>query len=89
MQNLKFGVKFFDVFGKNPLFIYLFSELFYISLRQVKTSSGLDLFEWVSENIFQYVFPGAFGALITALAFVLLCWVLGWWLDKNRIYIKI
>ncbi|AXP81508.1 hypothetical protein CJ739_2435 [Mariniflexile rhizosphaerae] len=89
IQNLKFGVKFFDVFGKNPLFIYLFSELFYVSLRQIKTSSGLDLFEWVSENIFQNVFPGAFGALITALVFMLLCWGLGWWLDKYRIYIKI
>jgi predicted acyltransferase len=89
IQKVKFGVKFFDVFGKNPLFIYLFSELFYVTLRQVKTSSGLDLFEWVSENIFQNVFPGAFGALITALVFMLLCWVLGWWLDKHRIYIKI
>lgn len=89
IQNVKFGVKFFDVFGKNPLFIYLFSELFYVSLRQIKTSSGLDLFEWVSETVFQNVFPGAFGALITALVFMLLCWGLGWWLDKNRIYIKI
>ena len=89
IQNVKFGVKFFDVFGKNPLFIYLFSELFYVTLRQVKTSSGLDLFEWVSETVFQNVFPGAFGALVTAIVFMLWCWGLGWWLDKHRIYIKI
>ncbi len=89
LRKVKFGVFFFDVFGKNPLFIYLFSELFYIVLRQIKTNSGLDLFEWVSENIFQNIFPGPFGALVTALAFMLLCWSLGWWLNKRRIYIKI
>ena len=88
-KKITFGVHFLDVFGKNPLFIYLFSELFYIVLRQIKTSSGMDLFEWVSETIFQNIFPGSFGSLITALVFMLLCWSLGWWLDKNRIYIKI
>ncbi len=89
IQKVKFGIKFFDVFGKNPLFIYLFSELFYVVLRQIKTNSGMDIFEWVSERIFQNVFPGPFGSLVTALAFMLLCWSLGWWLNKKRIYIKI
>jgi predicted acyltransferase len=88
-QKVTFGVRFFDVFGKNPLFIYLFSELFYIVLRLIPTDSELDLFEWISENIFQMVFPGAFGSLVTALVFMLLCWSLGWWLDRKRIYIKI
>lgn len=88
-QKVTFGVSFFDVFGKNPLFIYLFSELFYIVLRLIPTDSELDLFEWISENIFQMVFPGAFGSLVTALVFMLLCWSLGWWLDRKRIYIKI
>ncbi|WP_320019602.1 DUF5009 domain-containing protein [Labilibaculum manganireducens] len=89
MKKVKFGVHFFDVFGKNPLFIYVFSEVFYIILRQIRTTSGLDLFEWVSERIFQMVFPGPFGAFITALAFMFLCWYLGWWLNRKRIYIKI
>ncbi|MUP36779.1 acyltransferase family protein [Labilibaculum euxinus] len=89
MKKVKFGVHFFDVFGKNPLFIYVFSEVFYIILRQIRTTSGLDLFEWVSERIFQMVFPGSFGAFITALAFMFLCWYLGWWLNRKRIYIKI
>jgi predicted acyltransferase len=89
MRKITFGVRFFDIVGKNPLFIYLFSELFYVVLRMVPTGSGLDAFEWVSERMFQAVFPGPFGALATALAFTLLCWGLGWWLDKRRIYVKI
>ncbi|MFV8325846.1 acyltransferase family protein [Flavobacterium sp. ZS1P14] len=89
IQKVKFGIGFFDVFGKNPLFIYLFSELFYMVLRLIPTNSGLDLFEWVSKRVFQNIFPGAFGSLVTALVFMLLCWSLGWWLNKKRIYIKI
>lgn len=89
IKKITFGVHFFTVFGKNPLFIYLFSEVFYIILRLIPTSSGLDSFEWVSEHIFQNIFPGAFGALATAIAFMLLCWSLGWWLDKKRMYVKI
>ncbi len=89
IRKIKAGIKFFDIFGKNPLFIYLFSELFYVILRMIPTGSGLDIFEWVSERVFQRVLPGSPGALATALTFVLLCWSLGWWLDKKRIYIKI
>jgi len=86
---VKFGVYFNDVFGKNPLFIYLFSEIFFITLRHIPTNSGLDAYEWVSEKVFQNIFPGAFGSLMTAVVFMLLCWSLGWWLNKKRIYIKI
>ena len=89
IKNLKYGLKFFDVFGKNPLFIYLFSELFYMTLRLIPTRSGLDAFEWISERIFQELFPGSLGVLVTAIVFMLLCWSLGLWLHKKRIYIKI
>lgn len=89
MKKVKVGVEFFDIFGKNPLFIYLFSELFYIVLRLIPVGSGLDVFSWVSEKVFRTVFPGPFGSLVTALAFMMLCWALGWWLNKKRIYIKI
>ncbi len=89
LRKVTFGVRFFDVFGKNPLFIYLFSELLYITLRNIPTPSGLDAFEWVSERVFQLLFPGTFGAFMTAIVFMLLCWSLGWWLNKERIYIKI
>ncbi|MGY5353365.1 acyltransferase family protein [Wenyingzhuangia sp. IMCC45467] len=89
LKNTRKGTEFFNVFGKNPMFIYLFSELFYITLRMIPTSSGLDVFKWVSENIFQRIFPGSFGSFVTAIVFMLVCWSIGWCLDKKRIYIKI
>ena len=89
LKNTRKGTEFFNVFGKNPMFIYLFSELFYITLRMIPTSSGLDVFEWVSERVFQQIFPGSFGAFVTAIVFMMVCWSIGWYLDKKRIYIKI
>ncbi len=89
LKQVKTGVRFFDIFGKNPLFIYLFSELFYVVLRLIPVGSGKDVFQWISEQIFQVIFPGALGALATAIAFMLFCWLLGWLLDKKKMYIKI
>lgn len=89
LKQQYFGVEFCTVFGKNPMFIYLFSELFYVSLRLIHVNPEMDAFEWFSESIVQRIFPGSFGALVTAIVFMLICWSLGWWLNKKRIYIKI
>ncbi|WP_291857809.1 DUF5009 domain-containing protein [Marinilabilia sp.] len=82
-------VSFFDVFGKNPLLIYLFSELFFVTLCLISVGNDLNAFEWVSESIFQNIAPGAFGSLLTAIAYMLICWLLGYVLHKKHIYIKI
>lgn len=89
LKKYTFGTEFFNIVGKNPLFIYLFSELLYITLRFIKTPSGSDVFEWISERVFQNLFPGSFGSFVTAIVFMLACWAVGWWLNKKRIYIKI
>jgi predicted acyltransferase len=80
---------FFSCFGKNPLFIYLASELLHITLSNIKLSSGESIFEWISINIFQSVFPGAFGSLMTAIVFMLVCWLLAWLLHKRKITIRL
>lgn len=89
LKNIRFGSDFFNTFGKNPLVIYLFSELFYITLRLIPVNENQDAFGWVSEEIFQKIFPGSFGVLITAIVFMLVCWALGYWMDKKKIYVKI
>lgn len=79
---------FFEVFGKNPLFIYLLSEILVTVLRMIKTPSGSNLFHWAYLHIFSY--SGAYtGSLLQALAYMLLCWLVGYWLNKRRIYIKV
>ncbi len=88
-KKWKVGVEFFNIVGKNPLFIYLFSELLLITLDFIRLPGGQSVFEWISISLFQQIFPGAFGAFVTAIWFMMVCWLVGWWLDKRKIYIKI
>lgn len=89
LKQKTFGIEFNTIFGKNPLFIYLFSELFFTLLRMIPVNNEQDVFEWFSEAIIQNIFPGSFGSFVTAILFMLVCWSVGWWLNKKRIYIKI
>jgi predicted acyltransferase len=80
---------FFSVFGKNPLFIYLLSELLVVVLFTVQVSPNESLFEWINRSGFQVWFPGAVGSLLFALTYMLVCWSVGKWLDSRKIYIRV
>ncbi len=78
---------FFEVFGRNPLFIYLLSELGAILLWFFKTG-GKDTYVWVYEKVFSHA-GSYFGSLLFALCYMLLCWAAGWWLDRKKIYVRV
>ncbi|MGZ5948157.1 MAG: acyltransferase family protein [Caulobacteraceae bacterium] len=78
----------FEVFGRNPLVIYLFSELFVVTLRQFEVAPGVDPYAWVGAQ-FQALAPGALGALLCAIAYTGLCWLLGYALDRRGIVVKL
>ncbi|WP_160713319.1 acyltransferase family protein [Chitinophaga solisilvae] len=82
------GTGFFTVFGKNPLFLYLLSEVLVI-LMYVIHINGSSLYKWINDVIFQPVSPGKFGSLLFSLAYMLLCWSIGFILDKKRIYVRV
>jgi predicted acyltransferase len=80
--NITRWTYFFEVFGKNALFIYLLSEVVAIMLR------ATHLYGWIFDHIFK--FPGLYaGSLLFAIWFMLMCWLAGWLLDKQKIYIKV
>lgn len=83
----KNGVYFFQVFGRNPLFIYLLSELVVIILWMVHIGE-LSLFEWIYQNIFALAGP-YIGSLLFAVTFMLFCWSIGYILDKKKIYVRV
>jgi predicted acyltransferase len=80
---------FFSVFGKNPLFIYLLSELLVVVLFTIHVSPQENAFEWINRVVFQYAFPGPFGSLLFALTYMMVCWSVGKWLDSRKIYIRV
>ena len=79
---------FFEVLGKNPLFIYLLSELLVITLFVTKIK-GDSAYNWIAENIFISSLGGYLGSLGFALSIMLTCWIVGYFLNRNKIYIKI
>ncbi|MEX6690731.1 heparan-alpha-glucosaminide N-acetyltransferase domain-containing protein [Danxiaibacter flavus] len=81
------GTYFFQVFGKNPLFIYLLSEIGVIILWMIPVN-GVPLFQWLYKNIFEYA--GAyFGSFLFAVSWMLFCWLVGLILDKRKIYVRV
>jgi predicted acyltransferase len=88
MRSWKPGVFFFSIFGRNPLFIYIFSNL--IGIFLVMRVAGNALFiDWINTLFFQKIAPGPLGDLLFSVCFTLLCWSLGWLLDRRKIYIRL
>ncbi|MEO8961919.1 MAG: DUF5009 domain-containing protein [Ginsengibacter sp.] len=80
---------FFQIFGRNPLFIYILSELLVVVLFMVHVGNRESLFNYINRTVFQVVAPGAFGSFLFAIFFMLICWSIGWWLNKRKIYVKV
>ena len=80
---------FFEVFGKNPLFIYILSEILVVILSMIRIQPGMNAMGWINRYFFQVIAPGAFGSLLFALIYMLVCWSVGYVLAKRRIYIRV
>lgn len=78
---------FFQVFGKNPLFIYLLSEILAIVLYLIPFGAGT-LRDWIFNTLFLPM-GNYFGSFIYALVFMLVCWFVGWVMDRRRIYVRV
>ncbi|HEY4155368.1 MAG TPA: DUF5009 domain-containing protein [Puia sp.] len=80
--------KFFTVFGKNPLFIYLLSELGATLLYIIQPQPDTDLVSWLYTNIYRHA-GLYFGSLLFAVSWMLFCWLIGFYLDKKKIYVRV
>ena len=79
---------FFMIFGRNPLFIYILSELFVVILFMIPVGNE-SLFGFVNSHFFQLIAPGPFGSFLFAICYMLFCWSVGWWLNKRKIYVRV
>lgn len=75
--------KFFDVFGKNALFIFMISGILPRLYGLLRVSG------WMYTHIFSPVFGPMNGSLLDAISTVLTFWVLAYLLDRNKVYIKV
>ena len=79
---------FFEVFGRNPLFIYLLSEVGAIVLYIFHVEPHVPVYSWLYTNIFSHA-GMYFGSLLFAVTFMLICWLVGLFLDRRRIYVRV
>ena len=75
----------------NPftLIIYLLSELLVTVLFMIPMGNGYSLFGWINKVLFQVIAPGPVGSFLFAITYMLLCWCVGWWMNKRKIYIRV
>lgn len=92
--------KFFDVFGKNPLFIFILSAFIprftgLIRIPDGLRPNGTTLYNsplgWFYQHICKPVFPDNLkaGSLLYALIWITVMWLIVYWMDKKKIYIKV
>jgi predicted acyltransferase len=79
---------FFEVFGKNTLFIYLLSELAVVVLTRLRVGSQ-DAYGWLYSTLFQPLAPARSASLLFALSFMLACWLVAWLMDRRQWYVKV
>lgn len=93
--------RFFDVFGKNPLFIFILSGFLPRALGLIRIPTNeidragkpvfLSPFGWFYEHICKPIFSGNLnnGSLLYALCMITFLWLIVWWMDKKKIYVKV
>ncbi len=91
--------KFFDVFGKNPLFIFVLSAVLPKTLWLIRIPNGvlangkinyLNPLGWLYEIICKPISSNLNnGSLLYALIIITLFWFFAWWMDKKKIYVKV
>jgi predicted acyltransferase len=79
---------FFEVFGKNPLFIYILSGVL-IQLLIIIRVNGTSLNGWIYQNLFLSWSVGENASLAFAVSYTLVLWLIGLWMMKKKIFIKV
>lgn len=91
--------KFFDVFGKNPLFIFVLSGLLprFLGLFRIVDSSAdngavqyTNALQWFYKNVCAKIpGPPEWGSFAYSVCFLALMWIICYLLDKRKIYVKV
>ncbi|HEX6193700.1 MAG TPA: DUF5009 domain-containing protein [Chitinophagaceae bacterium] len=82
--------RFFDVFGKNALFVFALSAFLPKGLSLIKLGNGVNPWNWLYKKLFiKMPGPPELGSLLYALTVILFMWAICYWMDKKRIYVKV
>lgn len=88
IQKLIKWTYFFQVFGRNPLVLYVLSGLVISVISMVPVGDG-NLRGVIYEAAFTSWLNPKNSSFLFAICYMLLIWLIGFWMDKKRIYIKV
>jgi predicted acyltransferase len=82
--------EFFNAFGKNALFVFALSAFLPKGLALIRLGDGVNPWNWLYKKVLIHT-PGApeNGSLLYALCVITFMWLICWWMDKKKIYIKV
>jgi predicted acyltransferase len=91
--------KFFDVFGKNALFVFALSSFLPRTLALIRIPDHLNEkgkmvyinpWNWLYQKVLIHI-PGdpRIGSLLYAICVIIFMWAICYWMDRKKIYVKV
>ncbi len=88
VYRIKGWTYFFEVFGRNPLVLYILS-LILIRIFYLVKMDGVTLKSLLYEDVFMSWLSPKNASLLFALMYMMLIWLVGLWMDKKGKYVKV
>lgn len=88
VRNQKGWTYFFVVFGRNPLMLYVFAWVIMDILSMIPVGNST-LRGVIYENIYTSWLSPNNASFFFAVSYMLLIWLIGLWMDRKKIYIKL
>jgi predicted acyltransferase len=91
IKHIRGGLaRFFDVFGKNALFVFALSAFLPRGLTLIKLGDGVNPWNWMYKKVLIHIpGPKENGSLAYALFIITFMWAICYWMDKKKIYMKV
>ena len=99
LKNKRFWLDtFFDIFGKNPLFLFILNGLIPRALWIIRIPDNIvdgkmtyvNPWGWFYAHVCKPVFSSPYNSsLLFAVCFALLLWLVAYWMHKKKIYVKV
>ncbi len=82
--------EFFNVFGKNALFVFALSAFLPKGFSLIRLEEGVNPWNWLYKKVLIHI-PGApeNGSLLYAICVITFMWFICWWMDRKKIYVKV
>ena len=88
IQKLTKWTYFFQAFGRNPLILYVCSGVV-VSIFSMIPVGETTFKGFIYSNLFTSWLDPKNASFLFAISYMLLIWVIGYWMDRKKIYIKV